>query len=158
VATRSGAALNAGRRARRLEGLELEDRLVQGCPEAARAVWRRPPEKGLREPSAGVREVGLAADENGYWLWAAPRDAPTASPPQIALDIPAGRFRLDFYDTGENAWIAHESAASSPLIVALPFRGAPLVVRILALDSGDREEGRVADTIAARGGGARARR
>jgi hypothetical protein len=85
----------------------------------------------LGELPAALSEAGLAPDALGCWLWAAPRDPAAAQGvAQLLIELPPGRYRLDYFDAGADAWIASESAAAAPLVVSLPFRGAPLVVRV----------------------------
>jgi hypothetical protein len=133
VGPRGGAALTP-RRPRRIKGRALARRLAGCCPAAAGLLSCRLSEASLGELPDDLIEGGLLAEEDGYWLWASPRRiAPAGSPPQALIRLPQGRYRLDFFDTGSREWIASESGAAAPLVVSLPFRGAPLVVRVRRL-------------------------
>jgi hypothetical protein len=50
---------------------------------------------------------------------------------QAVLDLPAGRYIVDIFDVAsDHRLISRETAAASPLVIGLPCRGVPLLVRI----------------------------
>jgi hypothetical protein len=95
-------------------------------------LLRPAPPAILRQLPDGVGEAGLASDGESFWLWAQPSRGEAVAE-QLLLDLPAGRYQLDFFDAREQRWFARESATAPPLVVALPQRGAGLAIRIRAL-------------------------
>jgi hypothetical protein len=90
----------------------------------------------LRHLPDGVGEAGLAMEGETLWLWAHPSEEEAHTVlPQLLLDLPAGRYQLDFFDARERRWFARESATAPPLVVALPRQGAGLAIRIRLLEA-----------------------
>jgi hypothetical protein len=115
------------------------------CAEAANAELRAAPDDvAVSSVPDWVAEVGLVAVGSTYWLWASPSQTapepvvddtpaptvPAATPGQLILSVPPGRYMVDVFDTSSCEWFSRESCAASPLVAGLPAKGIPLVVRI----------------------------
>jgi hypothetical protein len=106
-------------------------RITGCCPEAAAVEWHPADAAAMRSLPRRVVSVGLAADGEGYWLWLEPAPgAPPESPGQFVLDVPAGRYVVEVFDSEAHCWFSRESAAGGPLVAGVPCRPAALVVRI----------------------------
>jgi hypothetical protein len=106
-------------------------RITGCCPEATGVAWRPAGTGAIRSLPRHIGSAGLAADGEGFWLWLEPDPgAPTEGPGQFVLDVPAGRYVVELFDTEAGSWFSRESAAGNPLVAGLPLRGAALVVRI----------------------------
>lgn len=106
-------------------------RITGCCPEAAGGEWHPADAATLRSLPRRVASAGLAADADGYWLWLEPDpETPLESPGQFVLDVSAGRYVVEVFDTEALSWFSRESAAGGPLVAGTPIRGAALVVRI----------------------------
>lgn len=106
-------------------------RITRCCPEATGAAWRLANATALRSLPGWAASAGLAADAEGYWLWmeAAPGTA-LGSVGQFVLDVSAGRYIVEVFDTEAFRWFSRESAAGGPLVAGVSCRSAALVVRI----------------------------
>ena len=79
-----------------------------------------------------VREYGLASSPWGIWLWTAPSGGhEAAGMGQATLDLPGGRYVVDALDTVTGAWISREVGTAPPLVIGLPRRNGPVLLRIV---------------------------
>lgn len=80
---------------------------------------------------AWVARCGLLIDGKNTWLYCEPRSGTEpASPGQVLLHLPAGRFLVDTFDTARPTCISRESATGGPLVVGLIFAGRPILLWI----------------------------
>jgi hypothetical protein len=105
--------------------------ITRCCPEAAGAEWRPANAAALTSLPGWAASAGLTADAEGYWLWLEPAPgSPPGSLGQFVLDVSAGRYVVEVFDTEALHWFSRESAAGGPLVAGVPCRCAALVVRI----------------------------
>jgi hypothetical protein len=98
------------------------------------AALSQPREASVLFLPAWVHEHGLASSAGILWLWAVPAgDEDTVALGQASLDVPAGRYVIDGFDTVTRTWISRESAAAPPLVIGLPRRGGPVLLRLARL-------------------------
>lgn len=106
-------------------------KITRCCPEAAGAAWRPADAAALTSRPGWAASAELAADAQGYWLWLEPAPGtPPESLGQFVLDVSAGRYVVEIFDTEALRWFSRESAAGGPLVAGVPCRSAALVVRI----------------------------
>ena len=110
---------------------ELARLVTAHCDEARRVGLAPAPDASVLFLPAWVREHGLAASAGVLWLWVAPaEDEDAVDMDQASLDVLAGRYLVDALDTETRAWISREVATAPPLVIGLPRRGGPVLLRL----------------------------
>jgi hypothetical protein len=81
-----------------------------------------------------VGRHGLVASAGALWLWVAPAAVEgTVGMSQAVLAVPDGRYVVDTLDTSTGGWISREVTAAPPLVIGLPRRGGPVLLRLVRL-------------------------
>lgn len=101
--------------------------------EAALALAERLfPRKG--NAAAAAAEIGaLGAAGGPVLLWLDPRAEGGSAPRQLVLDLPAGRYRAEYWDVAERRLAGVEIATAAPLVLGPPDPRAACAVLIVPL-------------------------
>lgn len=115
----------------RLTFADTRARLMAAMPALADGEFAPADDVGLREVPGWTREFGAARHAMSLWLWLVPVDAGApAAMGQAVIDVPEGRYRVDTYDVEARAWVSRESALAPPLVIGIPHRAGPVVLRV----------------------------
>lgn len=134
---RLGGAFPPGHR---LLGLAAE--LAAGAPAAAGGVAGEAADRGLAErlfsrkgnAAAAAAEFGaLGAIGGAVLLWLSPGAEGGPALRQLVLDLPAGRYRAEYWDVAERRLAGVEIATAAPLVLGLPDPRAAYAVLIVPL-------------------------
>jgi hypothetical protein len=85
----------------------------------------------VKKMPSWVTQFSCLADGAHTWLYCEPGPTLMQSyPSQVMLDIPAGRYFIDTFDTISRACIARESAQAPPLVIGLACTGTSILLWI----------------------------
>ena len=108
-------------------------RLLAAMPALAGGEFAPADEVGLRHAPAWIGEFGAVRDAASLWLWLDGAAVTRGSEPamgQTVLDVPEGRYLVESYDVETRSWVSRESAQSPPLVIGIPRRAGPVVLRV----------------------------
>jgi hypothetical protein len=84
--------------------------------------------------AAASAELGaLGAIGGALLLWLNPGAKGGSAPRQLVLDLPAGRYRAEYWDLAEHRLAGVEIATAAPLVLGLPDPRAACAILIVPL-------------------------